>query len=85
MVQFDTINRLLKRQAPKRQKKEDKNENDAEGRAPMSFVRIISNNDGTRLAIPDQWLDAPVGEIFKQSQKPSMKSAHPQRMVEEVS
>jgi Ino eighty subunit 2 len=75
----------LKRQAPKRRKKDEKDENDADGRAPMSFVRMISTVKGTRLAIPDQWLEAPVGEIFKQSEKSSMNSAFPQKMVEEVS
>jgi hypothetical protein len=45
---------------------------------------MISTVEGTKLAVPDQWLVAPVGEMFNHSEKLSMKSAFPQKMVEEV-
>ncbi|KAI1539448.1 PAPA-1 domain containing protein [Pyrenophora tritici-repentis] len=61
---LDTINRLLKKQPPKRGRKalqdEDGQEEEPEPeRANPLFVRYIQNAKGTQLAVPDEWLQAP--------------------------
>jgi Ino eighty subunit 2 len=73
---MDTINRLLKKQAPKRRRKADMND-DEDGmgnRPPLSFVRTVQIIEGTRLGVPEEWVDAPVGEIFKKTVKTSATS-----------
>ena len=84
---MDTINRLLKKQAPKRRGKISAAEIEAQDRADDSnaaangdvedgdeevpvepanpvYVRWINNKDGSRVGIPEEWLEAPVGKLF---------------------
>jgi Ino eighty subunit 2 len=72
---MDTINRLLQKQVPKRRgRKAAEGEEigfDEDGmpippveKPPIAFVRYVQNVDGGRLGVPQEWLDAPVGEIF---------------------
>lgn len=35
------------------------------------FVRWVSNKDGNRIGVPEEWLDAPVGGVFGNSVKAS--------------
>ncbi len=72
---MDTINRLLKKQAPKRRGRAggdagaggdgvlDMQEPEVE-KAPPTYVRWINNSQGSKLAIPEEWLDAPVSQAF---------------------
>jgi Ino eighty subunit 2 len=47
-------------------------------------VRYIQNAKGTKLAVPDEWLQAPVGTLFAGKTEPSNKTPWSGRMVEEV-
>ncbi|KAF2131021.1 PAPA-1-domain-containing protein [Dothidotthia symphoricarpi CBS 119687] len=86
----DTINRLLKKQPPKRGRKsmgitESGQDEDLEvDRANPLFVRYVQNAKGTQLAVPDEWLQAPVGSLFAGPSVPSSKNPFSGRMVEEV-
>ncbi|KAM5366742.1 hypothetical protein ACJA88_011840 [Fusarium oxysporum] len=81
-VKMETINKLLKKQAPKINRKaaaagaggsEDSNKPD-----PV-FVRWVSNKNGVRVAVTEEMLDSPAGQVFK----PASKLA-PGKMVQEV-
>lgn len=77
---METINKLLKKQAPKASRKNPGDENsDGDGNRPSPvFVRWISNKDGSRIAVPEEMLAAPAGKVFVPS---GLKSG---KMVEEV-
>lgn len=75
----DTINRLLKKQAPKRRGKISQAEITANAvagpEATLSeepeiedanpvFVRWISDAKGCRVGVPREWLDGPAGRVF---------------------
>jgi len=90
---MDTINRLLKKQPPKRGRRaivdlaESGQEDEPEiEKANPLYVRYTQNANGTRLAIPEEWLGAPVGSVFAGA-VPAAVSSRPYsgRMVEEVS
>ncbi|KAF5604938.1 uncharacterized protein FSUBG_6667 [Fusarium subglutinans] len=81
-VKMETINKLLKKQAPKINRKaaaagaggsEDSNKPD-----PV-FVRWVSNKTGVRVAVTEEMLDSPAGQVFK----PASKLASG-KMVQEV-
>lgn len=65
---METINKLLKKQAPKTKGKGQggmESTPDAEGQKPSPiFVRWVSNKDGFRVAVPDEMLDGPSGRVF---------------------
>lgn len=95
---MDTINRLLKKQAPKRRGRaaavtlegESGAEEEQEPeRAPALYNRYIQTREGVVLALPQEWLDAPVGDfIGRVSASKSTDATQPRRsgqMVEEVS
>ncbi|KAF2116484.1 PAPA-1-like conserved region-domain-containing protein [Lophiotrema nucula] len=89
---MDTINRLLKKQPPKRGRRviqdlaESGQEDEPEvERANPLYVRYTQNAKGTSLAIPDEWLQAPVGSIFASNVAPASQRPFGGRMVEEVS
>ncbi|KAI4949076.1 hypothetical protein J4E91_005539 [Alternaria rosae] len=88
---LDTINRLLKKQPPKRGRKsmielnEDGEEVEQEPeRANPLFTRYIQNAKGTQLAVPDEWLQAPVGRVFSGEMQKGAQKPFSGRMVEEV-
>lgn len=73
---MDTINKLLKKPAPKRrtraeilaaQAADTPGAEDEEEKPDALYVRYVSNRDGSRLGVPDEWLQAPVGELFRGS------------------
>ena len=81
-LQMETINKLLKKQAPKINRKaaaagaggsEDSNKPD-----PV-FVRWVSNKNGVRVAVTEEMLDSPAGQVFKPASKLT-----PGKMVQEV-
>ena len=85
---MDTINRLLKKQAPKRRGKISAAEINAQEHGDESpqemqeeeippanpvYVRWISDKDGCRIGVPGEWFGQPVRRIFGE-----------RKMVEEV-
>ncbi|KAL4820191.1 PAPA-1-like conserved region-domain-containing protein [Aspergillus spinulosporus] len=83
---MDTINRLLRKQAPKRRGRipaAEAAENaaaDQEAAAEMDFVdptmvRWISGREGSRVAVPEEWIGTPQGRIF---------GGTPRKLVEEI-
>ena len=74
---MDTINRLLKKQAPKRRGKisqaeiqegTDKEEVEEEAepeKANPVYVRWVNNANGSRLGVPEEWLGGPAGRVFE--------------------
>lgn len=87
---MDTINKLLKKPAPKRRTRAEiiaaqhadamatpGAEDGEEERPDPLFVRWVNGREGSRLVVPEEWLEAPVGEVFRQGVGSG-------RMVEEV-
>ncbi len=80
---MDTINRLLKKQAPKRRGKISAAEITAQEHGDDSppeqqqeeeilpanpvYVRWISDRDGCRVGVPGKWFGTPVGRVFGES------------------
>ena len=88
---MDTINRLLKKQAPKRRGKipaaETTANGDMVGTPQQDFeyekpnpvlVRWVSDSRGCRIGVPKEWLETPVGRVFEGGRKASG------RMMEEI-
>ncbi|TPX07147.1 uncharacterized protein E0L32_010948 [Thyridium curvatum] len=85
-VKTETINKLLKRQAPKTTKKgaglAGNETPDVESTRPDPlFVRWISSKEGSRIAVPGEILEAPIGRVFV----PGGSGPFGRKMVEEVS
>lgn len=90
-VQMETINKLLKKQAPKVNKKAAaaaaaagttaSGETPAEEthKANAIFVRWVSNKNGVRVAVPGEIVEGPAGKVFGGSY--GLSSG---KMVEEV-
>lgn len=70
---METINKLLKKQAPKTNARRNIMNNiagdatpDSEGqKANPLFVRWVSNKDGNRIGVPEEWMESPVGSLFQ--------------------
>lgn len=88
---METINKLLKKQAPKTSSRRNNLNNiagdatpDSEAQKPNAlFVRWVSNKDGNRIDVPEEWLESPVGAIFQGSVKPGGGMGG--KLIEEVS
>ncbi|KAE9978085.1 hypothetical protein BLS_000861 [Venturia inaequalis] len=90
----DTINRLLKKQAPKRRSKAEKEadlkaeeEADPDRVIPKAnpiYIRTVKSTSGTRMSVPDDWEGAPFAPYLANS-KPEDKTLRPYsgRLVEE--
>ncbi|OCK74203.1 hypothetical protein K432DRAFT_470641 [Lepidopterella palustris CBS 459.81] len=90
---MDTINRLLKKQPPKRRGRgamadigESGQEDEPEPeKAPAIFIRYTQNVNGSRVAVPQEWLSSPAGGIFSGAVRSSgTPKPFSGRMVEEV-
>ncbi|KAF2262371.1 hypothetical protein CC78DRAFT_534863 [Lojkania enalia] len=88
---MDTINRLLKKQPPKRQRRviqdlaESGQEEEPEvEKANPLYVHYTQNANGVSLGIPEEWLQAPTGNIFTGKLAPASNRPLRGRMVEEV-
>lgn len=91
---MDTINRLLKKQAPKRRRRVDMSEALGEGNEegdmdvekPSSvYTRYVQSSEGARVAVPEEWLDDhPLGRVFANPIKADGPRKWSRRMVEEV-
>lgn len=92
--QMDTINKLLKKPAPKRRTRAEilaaqhadstgtpGAEDGEEERPDPLFVRWVNANDGSRAGVPMEWLEGPLGESIGVG---SWKGQGRGRMVEEV-
>ncbi|OJJ47170.1 hypothetical protein ASPZODRAFT_132124 [Penicilliopsis zonata CBS 506.65] len=88
---MDTINRLLRKQAPKRRGRVpaaeaagDATPGDQElpeqEKADPTIVRWISNRDGCLVGVPEEWLGTPAGRVFGAA--PAARTDR--RLVEEV-
>ena len=88
---MDTINKLLKKPAPKRRTRAEiiaAHQHDSmatpgaeegeEERPDPLFTRWVSGREGSRLGVPEEWLEGPVGDVFRGAAVGSG------RMVEEV-
>lgn len=89
---MDTINRLLKKQPPKRGRRAaqevtepGQDEEVEQEKANPLFVRYKQNAKGTTLAIPEEWLQAPAGNLFNGTLAKPASRPFGGRMVEEVS
>ncbi|TVY34029.1 hypothetical protein LOCC1_G008648 [Lachnellula occidentalis] len=87
MPQMETINKLLKKQAPKTnaRRKDLNGEFSAEGellKPKPQFVRWVSNKDGNRIGVPEEWVAAPIGSMFQNSVKGVGMGG---KLIEEVS
>ncbi|KAI0518529.1 PAPA-1-like conserved region-domain-containing protein [Xylaria bambusicola] len=74
-VKMETINKLLKKQAPKTNRKAQagmESTPDIEAQKPNPiFVRWVSSKDGSRVSVPDEMLAGPAGKVFvKEEMKP---------------
>jgi Ino eighty subunit 2 len=89
-LQMDTINKLLKKQAPKRRGKVSAQETagdatpnvqDAEQEKPKAvYVRWVSDGNSSRIGVPIEWFGTPVGKVFGEPRN----DGHRGRMVEEI-
>lgn len=71
---MDTINRLLRKQAPKKRGKitgaeagdttPAVQEAQEPEKADPTMVRWVSNRDGCRVHVPEEWLGTPAGRVF---------------------
>lgn len=78
---METINKLLKKQAPKTSKKGARGTSPEAGAKPAdTLIRWVSNKSGSRVAVPDEIMSGPVGDVFG----PPGKGSGASKMVEEV-
>lgn len=80
---METINKLLKKQAPKINRKAAAGagagqSGEEANRPDPVFVRWVSNKSGVRVAVTEEMLDSPAGQVFGPPKPPSAK------MVQEV-
>ena len=84
-----TINKLLNKPAPKRRTRAEiiaaqqaesmatpGAEEGEEERPDALFVRWVSSREGSRIGVPEEWMETPLGNVFR--------SGYRGRMVEEV-
>ncbi len=98
-VQMETINKLLKKQAPKTnaRRKEFSGTSgagsariepgtDAEPDQPDPlFIRYVSNKDGSRLGVPAEWLGGPLGKLYETPRvKKTPAPAMGSKLIQEV-
>ncbi|KAK1986019.1 PAPA-1-like conserved region-domain-containing protein [Colletotrichum cereale] len=79
-VKMETINKLLKKQAPKTKGKGvgDDTPNGESQKPDVAFVRWVNSKKGSVVAVPDEMLGGPAGKVFVPG---GLKSG---KMVEEV-
>ncbi|KAK2003525.1 hypothetical protein LX36DRAFT_650933 [Colletotrichum falcatum] len=79
-VKMETINKLLKKQAPKTKGKgaSDDTPNSESQKPDAAFVRWVNSKKGSVVAVPDEMVGGPAGKVFVPG---GLKSG---KMVEEV-
>lgn len=79
---METINKLLKKQAPKVSKKAADGTPEDEGpKVSPVFVRWVSNKNGVSIGVPKEMVDGPSGRLFRGG---TSTPPLPPKMVEEV-
>jgi Ino eighty subunit 2 len=80
---METINKLLKKQAPKTTKKNAAaNDGYGEGSGPdPTVIRWVSTKSGSRLGVPGEMVGGPAGKLFTGTSGGGLASG---KMVEEV-
>ncbi|KAM6526244.1 hypothetical protein FSOLCH5_002370 [Fusarium solani] len=80
-VKMETINKLLKKQAPKINRKAagSGDAGDDSQKPNPAFIRWVSNKSGVRVAVTEEMLESPAGTIFGPASKPVSR-----KLVEEV-
>lgn len=78
---METINKLLKKQAPKTSKKGRGGSPEADAKPAETLIRWVSNKSGSKVAAPDEIMGGPVGEVFGPPGKDSLARS---KIVEEV-
>lgn len=95
---MDTINKLLKKPASKRRTHAEViaareraemmatpgAEEGEEERPDPLFVRWVHSREGSRIGVPEEWLEASVGEVFLRRGGGSAGGPSGRMMVEEV-
>ena len=95
---MDTINKLLKKQAPKRRGKISAAETGGDAtprngqeapepeKADPTLTRWVSTRDSCRVGVPSEWLGVPVGRIFSPESRsgPIPHEGGGRKLVEEV-
>ncbi|KAL2753743.1 hypothetical protein ACRALDRAFT_1071848 [Sodiomyces alcalophilus JCM 7366] len=80
-VKMETINKLLKKQAPKTKSKAqaggDETPGEEASRPDAIMVRWVSNKDGVRVGVSEEILEGPAGKVF-------VGGLPPGKMVQEV-
>lgn len=75
---MDTINKLLKKPAPKRRTRAEMEAaraagspgaEDEEEKPDPLYLRWVSNASGSRIGVTDEWLEGPVGDAFRVSSR----------------
>jgi Ino eighty subunit 2 len=88
---METINKLLKKQAPKTNARRSLFSSaaggdgtpDSEASKPNPiFVRWVSNKDGNRIGVPEEWMEGPVGNLFQGGVKQASMGGN---LIQEVS
>lgn len=84
---METINKLLKKQAPKTTRRAallagDETPDVEAQRADPLFIRWINTKGGSRVAVPDELLAGPAGQLFANGGTGGLGGG---KMVEEVS
>lgn len=94
VFQMETINKLLSKPAPKRRTRaEIIAQERADGASPYAedgeferpdplYVRWINNRAGSKIRVPAEWLDSPIGEVFKSQGSPVSRAGG---LIQEVS
>ncbi|KAK6535359.1 hypothetical protein TWF694_001820 [Orbilia ellipsospora] len=93
---METINKLLKRQATKVNRRNHKQlEDDAEAEEaaevgtpeptdPPKMIRWVSNKNGNFVAVPQTWLDCPAGNVYKKQDVAWRRGLKKVGLVEEL-
>lgn len=77
---METINKLLKKQAPKVNKKAAGQDGDGEDARPnATWIRWVNNKNGSKVAASEEIMQGPAGTVFGEP-----KPMPPRKMVEEV-
>lgn len=86
---MDTINRLLRKQPPKKRGRgaaegaeatpaEQEAQEPEKQKPDHTMIRWVSNRQGSQLSVPEEWLGTPAGRLF------GANPLGPRKLVEEV-
>ena len=92
---MDTINKLLKKQAPKRRGKITAAETAGDTTPKIqevqefvkpepTMIRYLSNREGCRIGVPEEWFGTPAGKLFGNLSDERESRTQVRRLVEEI-